>query len=111
MKMHWKTFDCTVDPSLVISFKCNIVEPERSLISAESNISRDLEQLNATFALYIFRETSNRYHKIIQMNLDVCEMYKNPIRNQIILAIFKSIMMNTNVTAKCPQLKVGKSIF
>lgn len=111
MKIHWKTFDCTVDPSLVISFKCNIVEPERSLISVETNILRDMQQLNATFALYIFRETSNRYHKIIQMNVDVCEMYKNPIRNQIILAIFKSILLNTNATPKCPHQKVGKSIF
>lgn len=110
MKMYWKTFDCTVDPSLVVYFKCFIVEPERSYISVESSILRDLMKLNATFSLHMLRKTSNRYHKIIEMNIDICEMFKNPIRNQIILAVFKSIMVSTHITPKCPQPKVCKSL-
>lgn len=106
MQMYWKTFDCTPDPTVISYSKCIIIEPDRSLLFAETRFIKELVKPNATFTLFIFRESSKRYHKIVHMDADICKMYKMPLQNQIALAVFKSIMHHSNVPEKCPVPKV-----
>lgn len=106
MQMYWKTFDCSPDPSVISYSKCIIVEPERSLLFAETRFNQELVKPNATFTLFILRESSKTYHKIVHMSADICKIFKMPLQNQIALAVFKSIMKNSNVPEKCPVPKV-----
>lgn len=107
MQMYWKTFDCTADPLIISYAKCIIVEPERSLLFAESTFNQELVKPNATFTLFILRESSKRYHKIFYMNVDICNLFKTPLQNQIVLAVYKGMLEHSNVPEKCPVAKVS----
>lgn len=106
LQMYWKTFDCTSNPSVISNAKCIIVEPERSLLLGESTFNQDFVKLNASFTLFILRESSKKYHKIVHMNVDICNIFKMPLQNLILLAAYKGMHEHSNAPEKCPIPKV-----
>lgn len=104
--MEWNSFDCVVNPSVVMSYKCLIVEPERSLITAEFLYNTTFENLHADFVLKLPRPPTMEYNGIVSVDVDICRFYKDSRRNRFLTIAYKSMIKNSNLPKNCPQQKV-----
>lgn len=89
-----------------MSYKCLIVEPERSLITAEFLYNVTFENLHADFVLRLPRPPTMEYHGIVSLDVDICRFYKDSRRNRFLSIAYKSMIKNSNLPKKCPQQKV-----
>ncbi|KAH8416026.1 hypothetical protein KR222_006691, partial [Zaprionus bogoriensis] len=103
--VQWNTFDCIVNPSIVMSHTCLIVGPERSLITTELLYNVTFEQFHADFVLELPRPPAMDYHKIVSVDVDICRFYKDSRRNRFLSIAYKSMIKNSNLPKKCPQKK------
>lgn len=89
-----------------MSYKCLIVEPERSLITAEFLYNVTFEKLHATFELQLPRPPTMEYHGIVSVDVDICRFYKDSKQNRFLSIAYKSMAKNSNLPKKCPAPKV-----
>lgn len=109
--MTWDTFNCNVNRDVIGSYRCFIVDPDRTLLTAEFEYGRAFSNINITLAVYIRRGKSKIFRKTLIIQVDYCEISLNQLRNKIANMAYKSITRNSNFPKKCPVPKVIVSLF
>ncbi|XP_017864624.1 PREDICTED: uncharacterized protein LOC108614918 [Drosophila arizonae] len=61
----WDSFNCNVNRDVIGSYRCFIVDPERTLLTAEFDYGRAFPHINITLALYIGRGKSKTFRKTL----------------------------------------------
>ncbi|KAH8296982.1 hypothetical protein KR044_002615, partial [Drosophila immigrans] len=107
LSVRWNSFNCAPNINLVDPLNCVIVEPERSLLHANLTFSLDMSKLNVTFALLIARPPTNDFHRIINLNVDICKFYKDSHNNRFFEIAYKVVLSDSNMIRKCPLQKVS----
>ncbi|KAH8370414.1 hypothetical protein KR093_003366, partial [Drosophila rubida] len=105
--IHWDTFNCLKNPQVVDYNKCNIIGPEKSLLSVEIKYNRDFDTFNGTFILRLPRPPTNKFHKIMDLNFNICQFFMSSKLNKFLNIVYRSMSKDSNMPIKCPQLKVG----
>ncbi|XP_033251342.1 uncharacterized protein LOC117190371 [Drosophila miranda] len=107
LSLQWKTFNCASNPLHVSRHKCIILDNDKSLITVEVDYLQAISQLNATFKLFLPRPPFKEYHKIIDLNVDVCQFSKGLYGHKFIAVIVKSLGKKASSQLKCPRPKVS----
>ncbi|KAH8250798.1 hypothetical protein KR026_009596, partial [Drosophila bipectinata] len=105
LRLMWKTFSCEANSNYISGHNCFIVEPEKSLITAELNYFVDISQYNATFKLFMPRQPSRQYQKVIDVNVDVCQFSKGLHGHRFMTIVIKGFGKKA-AQLKCPHPKV-----
>ncbi|XP_033246204.1 uncharacterized protein LOC108158440 [Drosophila miranda] len=105
LSLQWKTFNCASNPLHVSRHKCIILDNDKSLITVEVDYLQAISQLNATFKLFLPRQPFKEYHKIIDLNVDVCQFSKGLYGHKFIGVIVKSLGKKASSQLKCPRPK------
>lgn len=108
--MTWESFNCNVNHDVIGSFRCFIVDPDKTLLTAEFEYIRAFSHINITLALYVRRAKSKMFRRTIVLRMDYCELSLNNIRNRIGNMAYKSVIKNSNYPRKCPVPKVTLSL-
>ncbi|KAH8370419.1 hypothetical protein KR093_003388, partial [Drosophila rubida] len=106
-RIHWNTVKCLTSPQVVGFANCNIFGPDQSLISTEFQFNRDLTQIRGTFIMHLPRPPSKEFHKIVDINFDVCQFCKTSSQNKFLAIAYQSMKKDSNFPCKCPISKVG----
>ncbi|XP_033156260.1 uncharacterized protein LOC117138333 [Drosophila mauritiana] len=104
LKLMWKTFNCVTNPDYISQHKCFIVEPEKSVITAELQYIKDLAQFNATFKLFMPRKPSRSFQKVIDVNVDICQFAKGIHGHRFMTIVIKAFGKQAS-QLKCPHPK------
>ncbi|EDV56318.1 uncharacterized protein LOC6546808 [Drosophila erecta] len=104
LKLIWKTFKCFSNTDYISEHKCIIVEPEKSLITAELQYIKDVPKYNATFKLFMPRKPSRSFQKVIDVNVDVCQFAKG-IHGHRFMTIVVKAFGKQGSQLKCPHPK------
>ncbi|XP_017002709.2 uncharacterized protein [Drosophila takahashii] len=104
LQLMWKTFNCLANPNYISEHKCVILEPEKSLITAELNYLKDVTTFNATFKLFMPRRPSRPYQKVIDVNVDICQFAKG-IHGHRFMTIVVKAFGKQGSQLKCPHPK------
>ncbi|XP_017110084.1 uncharacterized protein [Drosophila bipectinata] len=104
LRLMWKTFSCEANSNYISGHNCFIVEPEKSLITAELNYFVDISQYNATFKLFMPRQPSRQYQKVIDVNVDVCQFSKGLHGHRFMTIVIKGFGKKA-AQLKCPHPK------
>ncbi|XP_022227761.2 uncharacterized protein LOC111077699 [Drosophila obscura] len=104
LSLLWKTYDCTTNPEFVARHKCIIMDYDKSMVTTEFEYIRGISQLNATFKLFLPRPPFKQYHKIIDLNIDICQFSKGLFGHKFIAVIVKALGKSA-LQMKCPRPK------
>lgn len=101
----WKTFNCLANSNYISGHNCFIVEPEKSLITAELTYFVDISKYNATFKLFMPRPPSRQLQKVIDVNVDVCQFSKGLHGHRFMTIVIKGFGKKAS-QLKCPHPRV-----
>ncbi|XP_030246960.1 uncharacterized protein LOC115565745 [Drosophila navojoa] len=101
----WESFNCSVNREVIGFHRCLIVDPDKTLLTAEFEYIRAFSNVNITLALYVRRGKSKMFRKTLVLRLNYCELSQNKIRNKIGNMAYKSVIKNSNYPRKCPVPK------
>ncbi|XP_062127845.1 uncharacterized protein LOC133840174 [Drosophila sulfurigaster albostrigata] len=102
----WKTFDCVINPDIIPSHRCIIIEPDKNLLTAEIEYNRDFKHYNATFALHLPQPPFNEFTKHFETEIDICEFFRGSYKNKNFIGpAYKSMTRISNMPKGCPQRK------
>ncbi|XP_016981248.1 uncharacterized protein LOC108046182 [Drosophila rhopaloa] len=104
LKLMWKTFSCVSNPDYISSFKCFILETDKSLITTEVMYIKDIAKYNATFKLLMPRRPSKPFQKVIDVNVDICEFARGNSGHRFMTFVLKAFGKQVS-QLKCPHPK------
>ncbi|XP_017068647.1 uncharacterized protein LOC108106233 [Drosophila eugracilis] len=104
LQMMWRSFDCYPNAEYISHHKCTILEPGKSLITAELNYIKDIMKFNATFKLFMPRRPSRPFQKVIDVNVDICQFVKG-IHGHRFMTIVVKAFGKQGSQLKCPHPK------
>jgi len=105
--VRWNAFDCVPNQNVVEFYTCIVIEPERSLVSANISYNRDFHKVNLNFVLLMSRPGYNDYQKIFDLNVDLCQLHKTSYKNMFLMIAYRTLLSGTNLPKMCPQRKVS----
>ncbi|KAH8416020.1 hypothetical protein KR222_006603, partial [Zaprionus bogoriensis] len=105
MILQWQSFDCLTNRNVVATHKCFIVDPAKSLITAEVTFKRVLPQFNASIVLYLPRPPFKGFQKAFDTNVDICHFIRGVYQQSLVRTVYKSMTKYSNMPKKCPHPK------
>ncbi|XP_051860486.1 uncharacterized protein LOC127565546 [Drosophila albomicans] len=64
-----------------------------------------MRKMNVPFAVLIARPPANDFHRIVNLNVDVCKFSKESQGNRFFKIAYKIIFADSNAPKKCPFIK------
>ncbi|KAH8401027.1 hypothetical protein KR009_002570, partial [Drosophila setifemur] len=104
LRLLWKSFNCVPNSHYISNHNCIIVDPDKSLITAELSYIMDIYQYNATFKLFMPRPPSRQFQKVIDVNVDICQFSKGFHGHRFMTVVIKGFGRQASLL-KCPHPK------
>ncbi|XP_034142242.1 uncharacterized protein LOC117592506 [Drosophila guanche] len=105
LSLLWKSFSCATNPDHMGRHKCFILDNDKSIVSSEFEYLHGVAQMNATFKLFLPRPPFKEYHKMIDLNVDVCQFSKGLYGHKFISVIVRALGSKASLQLSCPRPK------